>query len=125
LRLDGFVSVEPIRQEGSVTTKPFVLAGRRLELNLDARDGAICVEVLDPAGEPIPGYGRDEAATIQDLDGMRLEPRWEGHPDLNALVGRTVRVRFYLENAKLYAFQIRPYAGQGVSSPRIRPCRAG
>jgi hypothetical protein len=124
LRLDGFVSVEPIRQEGSVTTKPFVLAGRRLELNFDARDGAICVEVLDPAGEPIPGYGRDEAATIQDLDGMRLEPRWEGHPDLNALVGRTVRVRFYLENAKLYAFPGSDRAGRAERHGPRQSCEA-
>ena len=70
------------------------------------RGGAMSVEVLDPSGEPIPGFRRDEAVTIQELHGLRVQPRWEGHTDLNALVGRTVRLRFYLKNARMYAFQI-------------------
>jgi len=108
LRLDGFVSVEPIGQDGSLTTKPFRVAGARLELNVDARGGAASVEVLDPTGEPIPGFRRDEAVIIQDVDGLRVQPRWDGRADLDGLVGRTVRLRFYLEDARLYAFQIRP-----------------
>lgn len=108
LRLDGFVSVEPIGQEGALTTRPFEVAGAKLELNVDARGGAASVEVLDPHGEPIPGFGRHEAVIIQAVDGLRVEPRWNGRADPNGLVGRTVRLRFHLKNAKLYAFQIQP-----------------
>jgi hypothetical protein len=79
-----------------------------LELNVDARDGTVSVEILDAFGEPIPGFTRDEAVTLQDLDGLRVQPRWDGRANLNGLVARTVRLRFSLQNARLYAFQLRP-----------------
>jgi hypothetical protein len=83
------------------------VAGPELALNVDARGGDVSVEVLDSSGEPIPGFTRDEALIIQDLDGLRVQPRWDGRADLAGLVGRTVRLRFYMRKAKLYAFQIR------------------
>ncbi len=82
------------------------VACRKLELNLDARGAAVSVEVLDPSGQPIAGFARDEAVTIQDVDDLRVRPRWDGRADLDGLVGKTVRLRFYPRNAKLYAFQI-------------------
>ena len=107
LRLDGFVSVEPIGQDGSFTTKPLEVAGRKLELNLDARGGAVSVEVLGPFGEPITGFRRNDAVAIQDVDDLGAQQHWDGREDLGGLVGRTVRLKFYLQNAKLYAFQIK------------------
>jgi hypothetical protein len=45
---------------------------------------------------------------IQDVDGLRVQPPGDRRTDLNALVGRSVRQSFYLENAKLLAFQVQP-----------------
>lgn len=107
LRLDRFVSLEPVEEDGSLTTKPFRVAGPEFELNVDARGGSVSVEVLHPSGDAIPGFTRDEAVTVQDVDALRVQPRWHGRTNLAGLVGRTVRLRFYLKGAKLYAFQIR------------------
>ena len=49
-----------------------------------------------------------EAAALADIDGLRLRPAWSGRGILAALVGRGVRLRFRLTDAKLYAFQVRP-----------------
>ena len=75
-------------------------------MNVDAREGTVSVEVLDSSGQPIPDFRRDDAVTIQDVDDLQVQPRWDGRADLTGLVGRAVRLRFYLRNAKLYAFQI-------------------
>ncbi len=40
--------------------------------------------------------------------GVRLRPRWKNHPDLASLKGKIVRLKFYLNNAKLYSFQVQP-----------------
>lgn len=48
------------------------------------------------------------AIIIQDVDGLRVQPPGDRRTDLNALVGRSVRQSFYLENAKLLAFQVQP-----------------
>ena len=48
-----------------------------------------------------------EKATSEDLDALRIVPRWQAAKDLSKLKGQTVRVKFTLENANLYAFQVR------------------
>jgi len=108
LRLDGFVCLEARATPGTVVTKPLVLDGTRLEVNLDAKDGEATVEVLDEVARPIPGFTRREAQPLRATDGLRLQPRWEARADLGELKGRVVRLKFYLQNARLYAFQVKP-----------------
>ena len=71
------------------------------ELRLNAatdRGGTIRVEVTDEAGEPL---GPDPALFEGDeVDAVVA--------DLAPCRGRTVRLRFTLEQARLYAFQIAP-----------------
>jgi hypothetical protein len=88
-----------------VTTKPFKLEGDKLQVNVDAVAGYVKVELLDAAGEPIPGFSGDAARTYRGYNNLRLQPKWKA--DLSSLKGQTVRLRFTIENAKLYAFQIR------------------
>ena len=107
LRLDGFFFLEAKEKPGTVVTKPFKLEGDKLQVNVDAVAGYVKVELLDAAGKPIPGFSGDAAQTYRGYDNLRLEPRWKGQPDLSALEGKEVRLRFHLTNAKLYAFQLR------------------
>ncbi len=44
--------------------------------------------------------------SLANVDELRLQPNWNSK-DLSALKGKTIRLKFYLENAKLYAFQIK------------------
>ena len=108
LRLDGFVGLRADDEEGSITTKPFQLQGKNLELNVDARDhGRVRVELLDAAGQPIDGFSGNHAEWTDGVDELRFRPRWRGHTDLAPFAGKTVRLKIHLKNARLYAFQIR------------------
>ncbi len=109
LRLDGFVGLEAGEQAGTVITKPFELEGTHLQLNVDAGDsGIVRVEMLDSTGTPLPEFSGDLATSYRGVDELRLEPAWKNHADLSALKGQAVRLKIYLENARLYAFQIQP-----------------
>ena len=106
LRLDGFVCLTANDDPGFVVTRPFVLQGDALEVNVDAVRGSIAVEVLDESGRPISGFSKSEAILYRGENQLRLRPRWVDQPDLSLLRGRVARLKFYLRNAKLYAFQV-------------------
>ncbi|MBI4582543.1 MAG: hypothetical protein HY717_00725 [Planctomycetes bacterium] len=113
LRLDGFVCLMARTEPGTVVTKPFTLEGSQVEINADARNGELLVEVLDETGQPMPGFTRREAVAFKAADGLRLQPRWEAHGDLEPLKGKVVRFGFHLQNARLYAFQVVPPKARG------------
>ena len=107
LRLDGFVSLDAGERPagGVITTVPIQFRGSRLELNADSTWGEIRVEVLDEAGEVVEGFGRMDCAPVSG-DSVRHGVVWE-RGDLRALAGTTVKLRFYMSCARLYAFQFR------------------
>jgi hypothetical protein len=100
-RLDGFVSLDAGAEGGSATTKPLTFSGGVLRINFEAA-GSLRVQVLDEAGKAV---AESEPATG---DAVSHEVRWTGGADLRKLEGKTVRLRFDLKNAKLYAFQFGP-----------------
>jgi hypothetical protein len=105
LRLDGFVSADADYSGGWLRTPPLVFEGRGLELNLDTSAGGLArVEIQDAGGKPIPGYGMNEADSLNG-NGVRLPASWRGSRDVSALSGRPVRLHFKLRDCKLYAFQ--------------------
>lgn len=104
-RLDGFVSVDAGHRGGEFTTPPLVFAGDRLLLNAACHGmGEIWVEIQDDKGQPIAGFNRADAVSI-DRNGTAQEVWWKGGPDVSALAGRPVRLRFVMRSAKLFAFQ--------------------
>ncbi|MBP87606.1 MAG: hypothetical protein CMJ64_12925 [Planctomycetaceae bacterium] len=106
LPLDRFVSLHAGDVQGTLVTKPFRLAGEALQVNVDAKDGELAVDVLDARGKPIVGYSGKQSQTSKGVDDLRLSPRWQQHADLSALIGKTVRLRFRMRNADIYAFQV-------------------
>ncbi len=106
LRLDGFVGLCAGVIEGTVVTKPFRLDGDELSVNVDAQDGEVRVEVLDETGQPLAGFGGDDAVSATELDALRWQPRWKQHKDVSGLRGRIVQLKFYLRGATLYSFQV-------------------
>ena len=105
MRRDGFVSQDAGTLEGTLTTIPFTLSGRRLEVNLDGSSrGWLKAELLDEAGRPLPGFARSDADRLFGND-MRARVTWAGRDDLSSQRGKTVRLRFVGQSVKLYAFQ--------------------
>ncbi|MBM4072102.1 MAG: hypothetical protein FJ271_24725 [Planctomycetes bacterium] len=107
LRLDGFVCLEAKAKLGTVVTRPFLQEGKELQVNVDAKRGEVMVGVLDEKGQPIRGFSGDDARNAGNIDELRWQPRWKSDADFAALKGRTIRLKFTLQNARLYAFQVR------------------
>jgi hypothetical protein len=105
LRIDGFVSLQDHFGGGTVLTKPLIFQGNKLHLNVNCRHGAIRVELLDGDGTTIPGYSFDDCLPIQ-ADRIDLPVRWSNGSMLPDLAGKSVRLKFHLQNAKLFSFWI-------------------
>ncbi len=65
LRRDGFVSLDAGDELGTLLTKPFVLAGTTLHVNVDAKAGDLGVTVLGEDGQTVavadPSQGTSRA----------------------------------------------------------------
>jgi len=103
LRLDGFVSAEADASGGWLLTRPLRLDGSDLYVNANAKGGRLEVEVLDSRLRPIAPYTLDNARAVRS-DAVRRKCQWQGAKDLAPLAKRTVRLRFRLSQAALYAF---------------------
>lgn len=104
LRLDGFVSLQAKDGSGIVETRPFELAGGSLQVNADAENGKLLVEVLDLPGNPIDGLTAAECRPIT-TDGLRHKIQWSATGRLESLKGTPIRLRFHLSGGtQLFAF---------------------
>ncbi len=105
LRMDGFVSVNASAKGGEVLTKPITFSGSQLSLNFStSAAGEILVELQDVAGNPIPGYSIADCSPVFG-DSIDRKVTWKGGADVSSLVGQTVRLRFVLLDADLFAYQ--------------------
>ena len=104
LRLDGFVSVQAGKEGGNLTTRSFTFTGDELLINADAGSGRLLVEVLDKEGMPIRGYTREDCDPLRG-DSLRQTVTWNGRAAVSSLIGKPIRLRFFLEAAKLYSFE--------------------
>jgi hypothetical protein len=104
LRLDGFVSVAaPLG--GELITRPLRFHGGRLMLNYStSAAGSVRVEVQDAEGQPIPGFTLADAPEIYG-DALEQTVPWKESSDLRSLADRTIRLRFALKDADLFAFR--------------------
>ena len=106
LRLDGFFYLEARDKPGTMVTRPFELKGDKLQVNVDASEGLVRVELLDAQGHPIPHFSGVAAKAQRKVDQLRMEPEWRGQTSLSSLKGKVIRLRFHLDNARLYSFRV-------------------
>ncbi|MCW5981423.1 MAG: hypothetical protein KIT09_25280 [Bryobacteraceae bacterium] len=107
LRLDGFASAHAGYVGGELVTRPLTMDGSRLELNYaTSAAGGVRVEIQDPSGQPHPGCSLADAP---DLIGDEIDRvyAWKSGPDVSALSGQSLRLRFVLKDADLYSFRFR------------------
>ena len=109
LRRDGFASMDAGGASGVLTTRPVRFRGKYLFVNVDADEGELRVEVLDPAGKVLAGFARDRCVPIR-ADGTLQRVTWRGGGEIGRLAGRAVRFRFHLRKGSLYAFWVSPDA---------------
>jgi hypothetical protein len=98
LRLDGFVSLDAGATEGAILTKPIVMDGKSLHLNMAAPQGELRAEILDAEGTKVlAGFSREECIPVRG-DSHNAELKWK-KAAVSSLLGKTVRLRFILRNA--------------------------
>jgi hypothetical protein len=106
LRLDGFASLHAGATAGSVVTTSLPVSGKSLYVNAAAQAGTLKAELLDADTDTvIPGYTLAKSVAIK-TDAVRARLQWQGVTDLSALAGRSVKIRFSVQNADLYSFWI-------------------
>ncbi|MBN2296174.1 MAG: hypothetical protein JXM70_27330 [Pirellulales bacterium] len=100
LRCDGFAGYRPIRsgETGTIITRPLVCDGNPIRVSADAENGSLRVSVLEA-----DGFGLDDCEPITHnvTDGVVI---WKRGKDPSSLKGKTVRLKFELNSAVLYAF---------------------
>lgn len=107
LTVDRFVALEAGEEEGAITTT-VLTCGDQTHLLVNAivnPGGYLLTEMLDAEGEPLAGFTRDDALPFEGSNIYQLIT-WRTQPDLRALAGQTIRLRFVLCRAALYAFRL-------------------
>ena len=90
-----------------LTTHPLIFQGSRLTVNAAAGEGRVAVEVLRRTrAVPCPAMAREDCL-LESFDSTQQEVTWREKSGLDKLRGQPVRLRFYVQNADLYGFQIR------------------
>jgi hypothetical protein len=107
LRRDGFASLEADGTLRSITTRSVRFTGTRLFVNVDSTAGEMRVELLDAAGNAIPGFTAAECLPLR-VDNTLAAVSWRGGADLSRIAGQTVRIRFQLRDAQLFSFWVSP-----------------
>jgi len=105
LRLDGFASARAPYLTGELLSNPLVFSGGELRLNFSTSAvGWMKVELLDAACRPLPGFTLAECPDIYG-DKVDAKARWNSGNTPAKLAGKTVRLRFMMSDADLYAFR--------------------
>jgi hypothetical protein len=100
LRADGFAAIEPASagELGVVVTRPVKCVGSQLHVSADAEGGSVRVAVLGAES-----LGLDACQPI-GADVTDAAVQWQGGRNLASLRGKSIRLKFELRGAKLYAF---------------------
>jgi hypothetical protein len=103
LRRDGFVSLDG---PGELTTRPVIFSGRHAYANFDGdKGGELRVEVLDANGKPIEPFSAKECLPLKGSE-TKQPVRWKSASTLQALIGKPVRLRFYVNGGSLYSYWV-------------------
>lgn len=115
-RKDGFVSVRGGGEGGQLLTKPLILAdlAERLVVNFKTNGGQaveggqiqVAIESVD--GQPLDGYALQDCVPLAG-DSINKTVTWKTGADISTLEGKTVRLRFQLQDAELFSIQFQPW----------------
>lgn len=106
-RTDGFVSIHAGAEAGEMVTRPLRFAGKDLIINYSTTlKGSLRVEIQDADGRAIPGFALADCRKMVG-DAVDEKVTWAKQTDLSSLAGQAVRLRFALQDADLYALQLK------------------
>jgi hypothetical protein len=107
LRTDGFASVHAGADAGEMVTRWLRFSGKELVINYStSAGGTVRAELQGEDGKSLPGF---TLADCRNLVGDAIEQAvaWGKTSDLSAFAGKTVRLRFSMQEADLYSLQFK------------------
>lgn len=105
IRQDGFMALYADAKGHLTLTKPFIFNGRKLILNVSTSAmGKMKVEFQDNSGKVIEGYSLSDC---DEIFGDRIDyiVSWNGSSDVADLAGKSIRMRFFMEDVNLFSFK--------------------
>ncbi len=106
LRVDGFASIDaPYGPDRYLITKPLLFEGDTLRLNAKCDRGRIRVELQDETGAPIEGFTAGDCDLLR-ANSVDIIVTWKNNPNIGKRAGKPTRLRFVMENTRLYSFWI-------------------
>ena len=107
LRTDGFASVHVGADPGEMLTRPLRFAGKELVINYStSAGGSVRVELQDESGQPIPDFTLADSRSLVG-DAIEQQVSWKKGSAVSSLAGQTVRMKFVMQDADLFAIQFR------------------
>ena len=108
IRKDGFCALFGKSRDSIVCTKPFLLEGD-IFINFSA-DGRLLFAITDADGRAIEGYDFCDCVGFEKAGGTNNKLKFK-NADIAALAGRRIKMRFMLDNARLYSVTVggRPF----------------
>ena len=100
-RPDRYISLSAGQRSGTVTTKVITACGRGLRVNVEAKGGTLRVSVLNERGQVMTGYEESQVIT-----GDYIDEDVEFSTPFADLAGNQVKLRFTLQNAKLFSYTL-------------------
>lgn len=105
LRTDGFASVHAGADVGEMVTRPLRFAGKELVVNYaTSAGGSLRVEIQNAEGKALPGFALADCRGFVG-DAIEQKVSWGKERDVGTLAGQTVRLRFVMQEADLFALQ--------------------
>jgi hypothetical protein len=102
----GFASLSAGFRGGEMVTKPLTFTGRTLRLNFaTSAAGSVAIEIQEEDGTPIQGFALTEMSPMFG-DELDAAVSWNGGSDLSKFAGRSLRFRFKLKDADIFALRI-------------------
>ena len=87
-------------------TRPFPVGHPRLFLNAATwENGSIRAEVLTRDWQPVPGFTEPQAREVRG-DALDHPVRWRDNADLGRLLGKEIRLKFYMTHARIHAMTL-------------------
>ncbi len=116
---DRWIGRQAGPEGGYLLTRQFIIEGDRLVVNCRSQvknpapgfGGLIRAELLQRPIEhspatPYPGFSMEDCDPVEVTDNPEQTMTWNGSPDLSALCGKPVYIRFFMRNATLYTFKL-------------------
>ncbi len=105
LRRDGFASMDANDDQGTLLTRKISSNGKFLFVNVEGSKGELSAEICDEFGHAIKGYEKEKSLPL-NINSTKKMMTWKGKKNLGQISGKTIRIKFFAKNLRLYSFWI-------------------